>query len=168
MKRFFLLPFAAVLSACSNTTMVAHKTAFDVNMEFTADLARPVSANIGYESHAAIAVPPRNSQLLGSLRDQKVLPKGDVLSTITSLKVEPVIVNPDPTKVVQVERIALDFVATAATGRAADVSSGNTAAAITGTSEKAGLKGTQTFQEAASDISNKPAAIPPPKRVADE
>ena len=167
MKTLLLLLPVILLPACSNTTIVVHKTALDINAEFSSDLAKPVSANIGYESHAAIAVPPRISQGFRTLRDRKILPKGDVLSTITSVKVEPVIVSSDPTAPNPAERYALDFVASAATGRAADVASGATAASIADTAEKSDLKGSKSFQESASGINNDRASIPDAKRVSE-
>lgn len=109
---FFPLFF---LCNCSNTTIIAHKNAIDINAEFAADLSKPVAFNAGYESHAAVAVPPKNSQPFSTLIDQMVLPKGDVLSTITAVKVERI-----PSKDMVDKTVALDFIAAAATGEAAD------------------------------------------------
>jgi hypothetical protein len=107
--------FACLFSACSNTTIVMHKNAMDINAEFTADLASPVGFNAGYESRASVAVPPKNSQPLSSLFDQFVLPQGDVLSTVSAVKVE------RPKVDGALGGVALDFVSAAATGKAATV-----------------------------------------------
>jgi hypothetical protein len=110
-----VLVFAlGLLPACTNTTIVMHKTALDVNAEFTADLSKPVAFNAGYESKASVAVPPRNSQDPNSLRNWRILPEGDVLSTVSAVKVER-IPSDDA-----VDGVAFDFVSVAATGKAAD------------------------------------------------
>jgi hypothetical protein len=63
-----------------------------------------------------MTVPPRNSQPLKTLVDQEVVPEGDVLSTVTALKVERVIVRDAKAS----DSVAFDFIAAAATGKAAD------------------------------------------------
>ena len=103
-------------ASCANTTMVMHKNALDINAEYSSDLTKPVSFNAGYESRAFVAVPPRNSQPLQTLVDQQVVPEGDVLSTVTALKVERVIVRDAKAT----DSVAFDYIAAAATGKAAD------------------------------------------------
>jgi len=122
MKILLLSALPCLLAGCSNTTVLAHKTAVDINAEFSSDLARPLSANIGYESHATVAVPPRKSQRWKTLFNQADLPEGDVLSTISTVKVErvPAALNAaDPGS-----RYALDFISIAATGKAATIATG--------------------------------------------
>lgn len=151
------LPYIGVtflVSACSNTTIVMHKNALDINAEFTADLASPVGFNAGYESRTSVAVPPKNSQPLSSLFDQFVLPQGDVLSTVSAVKVE------RPKNVEGVPAgVALDFVSTAATGKAATAltnrkkSDANTGAKIE--------PDPNTFGAAAAAIANDPTTVSP-------
>lgn len=109
--------------SCANTTLVMHKSALDINAEYSSDLTKPVSFNAGYESRAIVAVPPRDSQPLKTLVDQEVVPEGDVLSTVTAVKVERVIVRDAKAS----DSVAFDFIAAAATGKAADEATKNPA-----------------------------------------
>ena len=137
-----------LVSACSNTTIVMHRNALDINAEFTADLASPVSFNAGYESRTSVAVPPKNSQPLTSLFNQFVLPEGDVLSTVSAVKVE------RPKVDVALGGVALDFVSVAATGEAASIVTGRKKSSES-TAANGGTKPT-SFGDTAAIIVEKP------------
>lgn len=77
-----------LLASCSNTAFIGHRDAYDINAELKPDLSAPVSMNVGFESHSAVAVPPQQSLLGGQLWQTDQIAKGDVLPTITRLSIE--------------------------------------------------------------------------------
>lgn len=133
MRIIFLLPisFATLLPSCTNITMLGHVAAYDINAEFKGDPVTPVGMNAGFESHSFVAVPPEQSGHWRKNFQHDFLPKGDVLPTISKLKIEGIGTSD------ALGGIAFDFVSSGATGEAAIAAAGGSPEATTpdGTSE---------------------------------
>jgi hypothetical protein len=122
MKLFILalsLSLIFNLFSCTHITLLGHKSAYDVNAEFSGDPIAPVSMNAGFEGRSFAAVPPKEAVDFWKNLSVRGLPKGDVLSTMLELKIEKV-----PSKDVT-GNVAFDYVTSGATGLAADVAAGS-------------------------------------------
>jgi hypothetical protein len=113
------LPFVLILSSCTNTLFVGHDHAYDANLSLSADLTKVLSLNAGFEGRSFCAVPPANPVMPDKLINPTELPEGDLLSTLSALKVQRVTVG-GQTNLIGANAAALDFVASTATGDAAE------------------------------------------------
>lgn len=106
------------LTSCTHITLLGHKSAYDVNAEFSGDPIAPVSINAGFEGRSFAAVPPKKAVGWWKNFDNKSLPTGDVMSTILQLKIEKV--NAPGA----FGNVPFDYVTSGATGLAADAAAG--------------------------------------------
>lgn len=106
------------LFSCTHITMLGHKTAYDVNAEFSGDPIAPVSLNAGFEGRTFAAVPPREAIPWNLNFMPTKLPKGDVMSSILELKIEKMKTQGTGAAV------PFDYVTSGATGLAADAAAG--------------------------------------------
>lgn len=122
MKTCQLIPFMPyyLFTSCSDITMLGHVSAYDVNAELKAAPLTPASMNAGFESHSFVAVPHAHSLKTRQYASSKYLPVGDVLPTITRLRIEGVLSGES------LNGVAFDFVSSGATGEAAIVAAGGT------------------------------------------
>jgi hypothetical protein len=105
--------------SCTHITLLGHKSAYDVNAEFSGDPIAPVSLNAGFEGRSFAAVPPKEAVKFWKNLSVRGLPKGDVMSTILELKIEKVTAQGTGSNV------AFDYVTSGATGLAADAAAGS-------------------------------------------
>ena len=120
MKPFLIfLPVVLLFSSCTNTLFVGHDHAYDANLSLSADLTKVLSLNAGFEGRSFCAVPPANPVMPNNLMNPKELPEGDLLSTLSALKVQRVTIK-GQSMIPGADAAALDFVASTATGDAAD------------------------------------------------
>ena len=110
----------SLLPSCTHVTMLGHVAAYDVNAEFKGDPITPVSMNAGFESHSFVAVPPEHSLTLRENLSGDFLPVGDVLPTISRLRIERIKTE------AAWKGVAFDFVSSGATGEAAVAAAGGT------------------------------------------
>ncbi len=152
----FLITLSASFISCTNITLLGHVVAYDANVELKGDPVVPVGMNVGFESRSFVAVPPKNSvnwkkNLLTDKSNKQdepySLPKGDVLSTISKLKIEG-FKTPDA-----VGGVAFDFVSSGATGDAAIAAAGGNPPAATGT-QSTDLKASEKAQKIANELEN--------------
>ncbi len=120
---------ASGLCSCTNITLMGHVAAYDVNAEFKGDPVTPVSMNAGFESHSFVAVPPEHSGHWTENTNHLFLPKGDVLPTISKLKIEGIPSDDS------LSGVAFDFVSSGATGEAAIAAAGGAPKAPDGNKE---------------------------------
>ena len=121
-----IISIPLMFNSCTNVTLLGHVVAYDVNAEFKGDPVVPVGMNAGFESRSFAAVPPKNSAYWKENispkwvdgKPQYSLPKGDVLPTITKLKIQGV---QDSNAL---NNVAFDFVSSGATGDAAIAAAG--------------------------------------------
>lgn len=107
-----------LLSSCTHITLLGHKSAYDINAEFSGDPIAPVSMNAGFEGRSFAAVPPKEAVEWWKNLSPKGLPKGDVMSTMLELKIEKVqAIGPTG-------NVPFDYVTSGATGLAADAAAG--------------------------------------------
>lgn len=116
-------------ASCTHITMLGHKSAYDVNAEFSGDPIAPVSLNAGFEGRSFAAVPPREAVHWIKNLDPNKLPKGDVMSSLLELKIQKVEDSG------QYGAVPFDYVTSGATGLAAD--------ALAGAGESKDLKANQ-------------------------
>ncbi len=159
MKIISLLPvgLVACFPSCTNITMLGHVAAYDVNAEFKGDPVTPVGMNAGFESHSFVAVPPEQSGHWRKNFQHDFLPKGDVLPTISKLKIEGIGTND------ALGGIAFDFVSSGATGEAAIAAAGGTPQATgTGGSTEPLVEADKATElgEQIEAITKSPAVIP--------
>lgn len=118
---------AASLGSCTNLTLLGHVAAYDVNAEFKGDPVVPIGMNAGFESRSFVAVPPKNSvywqdNIMSQKKDagsnSYTLPTGDVLPTISKLRIQAV------PSTAAIDGVAFDFVSSGATGKAAIAAAG--------------------------------------------
>jgi hypothetical protein len=79
---------ACLLSGCANSLFVGHKHGIDLETEVKSDMSAPISFNFGYQSHSAIAVPPRKSLSPSDLPKTSQLAEGELLSTYSVFKLQ--------------------------------------------------------------------------------
>jgi hypothetical protein len=79
---------ACLLPGCANSLFVGHKHGVDLETEVKSDLSAPISFNLGYQSHSAIAVPPRKSLPFVDLAKTSRIAEGDLLSTYSVFKLQ--------------------------------------------------------------------------------
>ena len=115
---FFLLPLVAAFTSCTDITLLGHVAAYDINGEFKADPVTPVAMNAGFESHSFAAAPHAHSMKQSEYAKSDFLPVGDVLPTISRLRIEGVGTND------ALGGLAFDFVSSGATGKAAIAAAG--------------------------------------------
>lgn len=132
MKSLSFLPLICtplLHTSCTNVTLLGHVVAYDVNAEFKGDPVVPVGMNAGFESRSFAAVPPKNSVYWKANifpewvngKPEYTLPKGDVLPTITKLKIQGIQDNN------ALNGVAFDFISSGATGDAAIAAAGGKA-----------------------------------------
>ncbi len=140
------------LASCTHITLLGHKSAYDVNAEFSGDPIAPVSLNAGFEGRSFAAVPPRDAvQWWKNLDPTGGLPKGDVMSTMLELKIIKVQTQGQGAS----GNIPFDYVTSGATGLAADAAAG---ADPTGSlTENTATSGTESSE--AKEVSKKIKAI---------
>jgi hypothetical protein len=114
--------FIYTLTSCTHITLLGHKSAYDVNAEFSGDPIAPVSMNAGFEGRSFAAVPPKEAVSLWENLIPKRLPEGDVMSTILELKIEKV--QPQGVQGA-LDNVPFDYVTSGATGLAADAAAGS-------------------------------------------
>jgi hypothetical protein len=163
-----LIALSVSLNSCTNVTLLGHVVAYDINAEFKGDPVVPVGMNAGFESRSFVAVPPKNSvdwqknMMSGGNGQQNqpyTLPKGDVLPTISKLKIE----STHSTEAYN--NIAFDFVSSGATGEAAIAAAGGTPPPATGGDQATDLKVPDKARKIADEIetiSNSTDSIPKP------
>lgn len=162
LNSIFVISVSLLFTSCTNVTLLGHVVAYDVNAEFKGDPVVPVGMNAGFESRSFVAVPPKNAvdwknNLMGKTVDQSnpyVLPKGDVLPTITKLRIEGI------RDANALNNVAFDFISSGATGDAAIAAAGGkilSAPQTTGDTSKADKLAAQV-----NKISNNSESIPTP------
>lgn len=146
----FSLTAAVVFPSCTNTAFVGHDRAYDLNVGLAADLTKVVALNAGFEGKSYAAVPPE--QPLNPIRLLKSghVAKGEVLSTLSALKIQRLYL--DGTN----GAATVDFIASTATGEAADAVAAKVKA--NGASATEATEGTVAGN--AADITAKTQAIP--------
>lgn len=107
-----------LLNSCSDITMLGHVAAYDVNAEFKGSPLTPASMNAGFESHSFVAVPHAHSLSPGQYAKSDFLPVGDVLPTLSKLKIEGI------QSTEAWNGVAFDFICSGATGDAAIAAAG--------------------------------------------
>lgn len=107
------------LPACTHIMVLGHKSAYDVNAEFSGDPIAPVSLNAGFEGRSFAAVPPKKAVPWHENFDEKKLPGEDVMSSLLELKIEKVEREKTATG-----NVLFDYVTSGATGLAAEAAVG--------------------------------------------
>lgn len=113
-----------LLGSCTHITMLGHKSAYDVNAEFSGDPIAPVSLNAGFEGRSYAAVPPKAAVFWWENFYPDRLPKGDAMSSLLELKIEK---HP---AIGPYSGVAVDYVTSGATGLAADAAAGASAQSV--------------------------------------
>jgi hypothetical protein len=113
-----MLGFSLLFVSCSDITMLGHVAAYDVNAEFKGSPLTPASLNAGFESHSFVAVPHAHSLTPGQYAKSDFLPVGDVLPTLSKLKIEGI------QSTEAWNGVAFDFICSGATGDAAIAAAG--------------------------------------------
>src|SRR5215472_4349331 len=75
------------LCNCQNTLFIGQQQAFDLAVEAKNDASDPAKFNFGYESHTAVVVPPKEPLSTAQEPSLRNVPKGDLLSTLTSFSI---------------------------------------------------------------------------------
>lgn len=148
------LPVVMLATSCTNTLFVGHDHAYDANLSLSADLTKVISLNAGFEGRSFSAVPPANPIMPDKLPDPTALPQGELLSTLSALKVQRVRIQ-GQSILPGADAAALDFVASTATGDAAEAVANGVK--VNPISAKTPDKNTPA--EGASDITKHPSVI---------
>lgn len=145
----------AIFTSCSDITMLGHIAAYDVNAEFKGDPVTPVSMNAGFESHSFAAVPHAHSLTPTEYAKSDYLPVGDVLPSISRLRIEGIGAND------ALGGVAFDFVSSGATGLAAIAAAGSgITPAVSSESEEGSGKGSSDIAEQIKRVTVDPSVIP--------
>lgn len=139
-----------LFTSCTNTAFVGHDRAYDLNVGLAADLTKVASVNAGFEGKSFAAVPPEQSLIPVDLLKSNRVAKGEALSTLSALKIQRLFLEGST------GAASLDFIASTATGDAAD----KVAEGVKKSGTRAEKPKDGTLADAAAKITNETTSIP--------